>query len=305
MPITSLVFDRSGDYYCCGKVEGSVTIFTVPEGEKSRKVTNHSTSVSIICIGWSESSKYLVSADDSGRVIAKRLERPTTAKNRWAVFPVFDIRMENAEAVELCLFHPKDLYLLIVTPTQAYVMNLNPKKKTEVCRERISPGNAWINHPVDVGLLLRVDAGTEQAYHWKTLKPLESTPHSNTRGLGSRSTYIARTVQTSDILLLETLVRGEFRAQDHRQLQAREIVIIELSRISSGGLGENRVVVDGLSKHVNRLIGEVHDRVVFLDHQFWLCTWEIEAMYIYPTQKAFLSAKGLDQSPVFGADCAS
>jgi WD40 repeat protein len=288
VPITSLVFDRSAEYYCCGKEDGSVTIYTIPEGEKSRKVTNHSASVSIIRIGWSASSKYLVSADDSGRVIAKRLERPTPAKNRWAVFPVFDIRMEDAEAVELCLFHPKDLYLLIVTPTRAYVMNLNPKKQTEVCRESVSPGSVWLNHPVDVGLLLRVDVGTEQAYNWKTLKPVESTPHSNTRDPGSRSISIARTVQTGDFLLLETLVRGEFGARDQRQLQAREIVIIELSRISSGGPGENRVVVDGLSKHVNRLVGEIHDRVVFLDHQFWLCTWEIEAIYTRHKRHFFL-----------------
>ncbi|PMD60278.1 uncharacterized protein K444DRAFT_722408 [Hyaloscypha bicolor E] len=288
VPITSLVFDRSGDYYCCGKEDGSVAIFTVPEGERSRKVTNHSTSVSIIYIGWSASSKYLVSADDSGRVIAKRLEPPTTTKNRWAVFPVFDVRMENAEAVELCLFHPKDLYLLIVTPTQAYVMNLKPKKNTEVCRERIAPGSVWINHPADVSLLLRIDAGTEQAYHWKTLKPFKSTPQSDTQGLGGRSTSIARTVQTSDFLLLETIVRDEFRAQDHRQLQTREVVIIELSRISSGRPGEHRVVVEGLSKHVNRLIGEVDDRVVFLDHQFWLCTWEIEATYTRHKKHFFL-----------------
>ncbi|EHL01000.1 putative Vegetative incompatibility protein HET-E-1 [Glarea lozoyensis 74030] len=288
VPITSLVFDRSGDYYCCGKEDGSVTIFTVPEGEKSRKVTNHSTSVSIIYIGWSTSSKYLVSADDSGRVIAKRLEPPTATRNRWAVFPVFDVRMENAEAVELCLFHPKDLYLLIVTPTQAYIMNLNPKKSTEVCRQRIAPGSVWINHPVDVGLLLRIDAGTEQAYHWKTLEPCEPTPQSNPQRSGGRAISIAHTVQTRDFLLLETLVRDEFRARDHRQLQTREVVIIELSRISSGIPGEHRVVVEGLSKHVNRLIGEVDDRVVFLDHHFWLCTWEIEATYTGHKKHFFL-----------------
>ena len=35
----------------------------------------------------------------------------------------------------------------------------------------------------------------------------------------------------------------------------------------------------GLAKHVRRLIGCFRDQVVFIDHQFWLCTWAMEPVY--------------------------
>jgi WD40 repeat protein len=287
IPITALALDSSGCYYCCGKEDGSVTIYTIPDGAKSRKVTAHSTSVSIVYIGWSQSTKYLVSADDSGRVIAKRLEPPTTAKNRWAVFAVFDIRMKDAEAVRFCLFHPKDLYLLIITATQAYVMHLNPRKATEVCRKSISARSHWLNHPSDPNLLLRVDARDSEAYHWNSLEPLDPATSSEPLSLARRNVSLARRVETEDYLLLENLVRDE-TGTSSRCIQTREIVVVELPKSSLKEARERRVVVEGLSDYVNRLIGQVHGRVVFLDHQFWLCTWEVAAMYVQHKRHFFL-----------------
>ncbi|KAK8043488.1 hypothetical protein PG993_005918 [Apiospora rasikravindrae] len=40
-----------------------------------------------------------------------------------------------------------------------------------------------------------------------------------------------------------------------------------------------RQTFHGLAPHVKHLAGYFQDRVVFLDHQYWLCTWETELTY--------------------------
>lgn len=63
------------------------------EGKKLRKVYGHSSAVSITILAWSASGKYMTSGDDSGRVIANRLD--PKAHGKWAVFPVFDFRLSE------------------------------------------------------------------------------------------------------------------------------------------------------------------------------------------------------------------
>jgi WD40 repeat protein len=136
-----------------GKEDGSVTIYDIPTGTKARKLFNHSSSSAVIKLVWSDSDKYLASADDSGRIIAKRLEPPNAAKSKWAVFPLLDFRIE--EAVECFLFSPRDQYLLVAGPTTARVMGL--KFKEEISRERHSPkGGVWMNHATDPTILVHI-----------------------------------------------------------------------------------------------------------------------------------------------------
>ncbi len=85
VPITALVCDSSDKFYCCGKEDGTVVMYNIPEGKKVRKIISHSSSVSVIKLAWSASEKYLASADDSGRLIAKRLESPASVRDKWAV----------------------------------------------------------------------------------------------------------------------------------------------------------------------------------------------------------------------------
>lgn len=306
--ITALACDANDKYYCCGKDDGSVSIFEMAEGTRVRKVYGHATTVSVISLAWSLSGKYMVSADDSGRVIAKRLESKQLGK--WAVYPIFDVRI--AEPVEQFIFHPSEKFLLISTATGDRIWNL--KTKEELCRRRWSSrtGRRWITHPLDDKILLWIDPIKVQRYDWQSLsclekeeKPSRSPPSPTSSTSKSRKTaekapekaerpppvplpntssrpseaqenvnWISRT-RNRCYVICETLPdTGHSRASSSRGMR---VELLPSSELRSKDLGAiQRQSLDQLSKLVARLIGSFQDRVAFLDRHYWLCTWEID-----------------------------
>lgn len=102
-----------------------------------RKVAQHASTVSIVRLCWSPSGKFLVSADDSGRLIAKRLEPPSLTNDHWKVFPVFDIRVD--ESLEHLLFSANEDYVLVAGPTRASIWTLRGKEKAREIANRKYP----------------------------------------------------------------------------------------------------------------------------------------------------------------------
>lgn len=288
VPITALICDSSDRFYCCGKEDGTVIMYSIPEGNKVRKLISHSSSVSIIKLAWSISERYFASADDSGRVIAKRLEPPISGKSKWAVFPLFDMRME--EAVEHLLLSIRDEFLLIAGPNSACVVSLKSKK--ELCRVHHSfpTQGLWTNHPSDPASLIRIDASDEHEYLWKTLAPRKESPSLSleTLNLATSSDIIHRVDQIQDRwLLLEILTTTNHKSSGFRN---RKMELLDICRPQNSTLTEGlkRQRVLGLAEHIRLQIGCLQDRFVFIDHQFWICTWEIEFVYSKHKRHFFL-----------------
>jgi hypothetical protein len=82
-------------------------------GAKARKVCNHSTTVDIIVIEWSSSRKLLESADDSGKVIVKRLRIKPDAK--WASILYLTLGLEK-KYCRLFLARMSDTCSLVLRP---------------------------------------------------------------------------------------------------------------------------------------------------------------------------------------------
>ena len=316
--ITALACDSEDKYYCCGKDDGTVSIHSMAEGKRIRKVYSHSLTVSIIALAWSLSGKYIVSGDDSGRVIAKRLESKEPGK--WAVFAVFDHRLH--EPVEQFLYHPAERLLLVSTRSGDRIWDL--KAKAELCSRRWpSPtGRRWISHPLQDDILLWIDPDEVLKFNWEKLEstdrgegsPKEQPPNSKGKETASsppkrpslphpssRPTEAAESVQwisrtkNRRYIICETLPdTGHGRAASARGMR---LDLLPTSKI--GNTDTERITRESLvqlAKRVARLIGSYQDRVAFLDHQYWLCTWEIDTDFSTFKRHFFLPRDWLSPS---------
>ncbi|KAI8635320.1 hypothetical protein F5Y19DRAFT_7290 [Xylariaceae sp. FL1651] len=298
VPVTALACDSSDRHFCVGKEDGSVTICSMPHGQKVRKVTSHSSSVSVLKISWSASEKYLASVDDSGRVIVKRLEPPTAGKDRWAVFPVCDVRMEDDDVVETLLFSQREDFLLIVGSTHARVINMKTKKGTcRVAGSTFKGKGIWLNHPQSASTLIHVSSNSECLYQWKNFQPKQEIPI-ETSSATEWMEAIEQGIEMREQYLVLSVLSG--RGGKHR-IEERNIELVDLTRLGNPAsptpTGQRkRVVVDGLKEHVRYLVGCYQDRVVFLDSQFWLCTWEMEAVYSKHKRHFFLPKDWINTS---------
>ena len=289
--ITALVTDLEDQYYCCGRDDGSVTIHSAIDGSKVRKVYNHSSTVSIVALEWSHSSKYFVSCDDAGRIICKRLE--TKEAGKWAVFPVFDIR--SKDLVQQFLFHSNERFLLISTESIDIVWSIHGKTKQETCRKSwpALTGRRWILCPDNPSRLLWIDPYKIDIFDWENLelqKPQSTNPmpadepKSESRAgrlpLNSTLSSTAQIVRCIDAtrngrhLIIETVpASGHSYPLLPRNLKIQQISAFSSTSIESTAL--QRIALPDLSQQTSRLLGIFNDRILFIDPTFWVCTWEL------------------------------
>ncbi|KFY88596.1 hypothetical protein V500_06253 [Pseudogymnoascus sp. VKM F-4518 (FW-2643)] len=153
-------------HYCCGKEDGSVTIHEAAGGTKVRKMYGYGATSTVLLRAWSKSGRYIVSCDDSGHIISKRLEVKSGGK--WAVFPGLDIRIRYA--VPQFVFSNDEKLLLISTSSEDFVWDL--KKKVEICSRRHEHLHAgkWIADPTNAEIILFVSHEAVHQYKWMTLE---------------------------------------------------------------------------------------------------------------------------------------
>lgn len=162
--ITSLVPDSDGKFFCCSRDDRSVIIHDIASGERVKKVTSHSANSDVVHLTWSASARYLVSGDDSGKIIAKKLRLKEDGK--WAVYPVFEARLGLQETVNQLLFSPDEGLFLISTATTDLVWDLTAKTQMYKRSRVAGPGGRWINHPSDRASLLWVTRDHLCVHKW-------------------------------------------------------------------------------------------------------------------------------------------
>ena len=284
--VTALATDSGDKYYCCGKEDGSVNIYDAINGKKLRKAYGHMSTSSILILAWSDSGRYLVSGDDSGRVIVKRLEVKEPGK--WAVYPVFDSRM--ADPVQQFLFNKTEKLLLISTASTDRVWDLKAKK--ELCCEQWSSlqSRRWVSHPLNSDLLIWIAPGEVHTYNWTTLQHSDSehAPTSKTSTPSSPHPKLSHSTQVSWIALTSSSSHIAYLtipspSASSSALLSSSSLHPHLEFLSTSSLHHqhpHNLTPDcacDLAGQIKRLVGTYQDQIVFLDYDYWLCTWRVEA----------------------------
>lgn len=291
--VTALVCDEGDEFFCCGRDDGSVTIHEMVHGERVRKVCSHSSTVDIISINWSPSRRYMASADDSGKIIAKRLKLKEDKK--WAVFAMFDLRVE--EAISQLLFSLDEAFLLVSTETTDRLWDLKKKIQIRKLKRGSRSGWKWINHPDDESQLICLGPTQLCIHKWENLDRIDPSdvqspvmqgttassavdiPSVVLTGPGDSPESVNNIVFTegSHFLLYEVLPgRGAKRAQ----ATGVRLDLVEVSNLTPSTMDSvrRRTLVD-LGSELKHILGSYQDRVVYLDHDNWVCTssisWEM------------------------------
>lgn len=250
----------------------------------------------MILLNWSNSGKYIVSSDDSGRVVAKRLE--TKEVDKWGVFPVLDIRFR--EPVQQFHFNESEKLLLICTSSTDQVWELKTKK--QLCERQwdLRKYRRWINHPFNHELLIWIDPNAIQVFTWTLLErrdhendaqPLvllhpPDSPTTISNPAAELKTFVSSSPE-------ERIVQWVALTQDKRHIMYETLPNIgHASTRSEGGLHLELLSTSSLQMQypqssisdyladlegqVKRLIGAFQNKIVFLDHYYWICSWKVE-----------------------------
>ena len=275
--VTALAHGFADKYFCAGREDGTVCIHDTDDGRRVRKVSAHSSQCSITILAWSDSNKYIISGDNSSRILVKRVELKTN--NAFGVFPVLDFRV--GEPVQQLLLNVSETLLLISTPSTDRIWNLKTKKEMSCRCWNASPGRRWIQHPFQSELLIWIDPSMVHTYSWKGLERADPTNSAVAESVASDPTashnkvvhWVALTNNKQHIVYLsgtDYIKRGWSSSLHLEFLSTSDLQIRHPHSLISDCMTE-------LAAQIKRLIGTHQDRIVFLDHDYWLCSWKIDA----------------------------
>ncbi|OAL54871.1 WD40 repeat-like protein [Pyrenochaeta sp. DS3sAY3a] len=293
--------------FCCGREDGTIMVHTMTNGAKIRSLPGHCSDMAIIGLTWSSSGRWIASADDSGRVLVRKVQMPVNPTERMKLFKPSDFRISSSGVNQL-LFSSDDRYLLVSTLSGDKVWNLSEKV---ICHERqhSTPRRVkWIEHPSDPSRLVSIDTGELHIFNWNDFLDLtpgeglrfDRTDHSSLLGQSLRaaprsdsieklglavdmtsvslgSLEVNSITQTGDrrSIVLETIPHEGY---DRDRVKRRRIEFIRTKDISpnsaSGGLSLQRSAPN-VPREILRLVGTFQNHLVFFNHQHWLCTWEL------------------------------
>lgn len=295
--ITALVCDSQDRYYCCGRDDGSVAIHSIKDGSRVRKVYNHSSTASIIALEWSKAGQFIVSGDDAGRIVCKRLE--SKGQGIWAIFPVLDIRFKDL--ARQFVFHPTGGSLLISTESSDLLWTIRGKTKKETARKTwpASTGRRWTLCSDDANRLLWIDPYTIITFGWDDLAQQHSqsstpTPtvveakseHESARpqlhrtpSSGAESVRCIGMTRNGQHLVTEIVPTASLASLAARNLRVQHVPAFSTTAAQKPtGVVQRVVALPDLARQASRLLGVFNDRILFLDTTFWVCTWELTGL---------------------------
>ena len=294
--VTALAYDIADRYFCAGREDGTVSIHDANDGKKLRKVSNHSSTSSILTLAWSDSNKYMISGDDSSRIVAKRLE--VKGPNTWRVFAVFDFRL--GEPVQQFLLNGTEKLLLISTLSADRIWDLKAKKELCLRQWGSRQSRRWIQHPRKRDLLIWIDTSEIRIYSWRALEltdpvqsPVaESTPVFDTSDYGRVVRWAALINNKQHIVYVTGPgdgIDGVYSSLSFEFISTIDVRVQRAHTPTRAGMAE-------FAARIKRLIGTYQDRIAFLDHDYWLCTWRFDAGLDDVEKHFFLPKDWLNQN---------
>ena len=295
--INALDINDASEHYCCGKVGGDVVLYDMETAQQVNGLYSHDRKT-IVQIVWSSSGDYIASADHFGHVVVKKLRKPSARDDTWATYDV--LNFHSSSPISQLLFSPSEKYLLVSSWEYTHLWCL--ASRTERCRLElhVTHYKIWLNHPTDKEVLLFALGDNIYQLKWDSLDrsqatsvvPIGSGSMKTPTNIEALDEPVARDLSLEQIFSLTP--KGNF-VSIHRAvvISCTEIIFdnvpvsgyqsphfsrIRVALLGSGSTKKSSLLQDSItvmSKHVNRLLGCFQGHVVFMDHQFYVCTWDL------------------------------
>ncbi|KAL2171802.1 hypothetical protein VTG60DRAFT_1499 [Thermothelomyces hinnuleus] len=288
--ISFVVFDPSGSWFISGDDHGDVFVHDINNPQSViRCPVRMSTSLSFASplLAWSPGGRYFALVDPEGCVaVCSVSESAIPEEPKLRITLECSIDLEKMEPLQL-LFHPSDELIFISYVTgDVWVRNSSAatggvwssKTGSKVCTSRpVCCRGQWVQHPTDSAILLFVDRSdcAIRAYRWDSLVEVDLSTGDAIEG--PEHTYtsefcvgrINRAVTVGD---RHVVFEGTWVVDTPVNFVVwRKTMVVDLEHPT-----ERTQPVKDMAQLASRFIGCYKGKVVFLDHDYCLCTWHLQ-----------------------------
>lgn len=292
--ITAIGVQFQGLFQAVGNEVGVISLIDLSKRNHSpAQVYKSEVPLSIGHLDWSSDGNYLASAELTGKVVVMRVEyedqEPITTT-------IFEVKVQgNSEGIKQVLLDQEGSFLLVKNGPTVIVWPLTQARATSLEEDGHSISSTdtkWIKHPTKRPLLLAVSSSQVYIHRWSDLSKvsilqLHTTLVAPMLQPSKASDCVSGPVKAAEVASILSNASGSHLLVDIIQATAagQEHIISILPTFkleSSSEKSETSVVQTTLPPQVQQQI-EISlgllpkQRIIFLDHDYWICSWRVGA----------------------------
>jgi hypothetical protein len=267
--ITAFVCHNDGEYVFCGKQDGSIVTHRTLDGQESGFLYKHATNVAIRTIAWGGKKSILISADESGRIIIRKIVK---SEDKW--LPGEALADECfSESIRGMLISPSNEQVLVSGRNSDELWTMQGQNLgTRSAQEQES--RRAICHPLNPKLLMILEFDAVHIFQWTDFKELTATGGIRINRSGKRKTSSPNAMLSislhGDAVLTELgKVLGDHASARLECWQSSDIQADSVSIASLPGFGM-------LGPSIECIIAVTRTRLLYLDTAFWVCSLDLK-----------------------------
>lgn len=293
--LTAIGVQFQGPFQAIGNEVGVVSLIDLSK-------TNHSpiqlykseVPLSIVHLEWSSDGNYLASADLTGKVVVKRVEFEDSQEP--VTTTIFEVKLQgNSEGIRQVLLDHEGSFLLVKNGPTVTVWPLTQGRATgleEDGHSTLSSDTKWIKHPKKRPLLLAVSSSQVHIHRWSDLSKVSIlqlhaaivAPMPQSSKASDRISEPAMAAEVGSILsnasgshLLVDIIQTTNAGQEHIISILPTSELESSSEKSAIGLVHTPLPPQ-IQKQIEISLGLLpKQRIIFLDHDYWICSWRVGA----------------------------
>ena len=166
--ISALPNSANGDFIVCGNDHGCVVLHDLQTGKRRDELYKHTRNCSIRFIQWNENAGIVSTIDIASRLQVVEIVKDTT--NRWKKSAILLDERLGEQVVRQQLLSPDATKLLVATSKWTVLYDLVEKRRVATL-ETHAQWWPWINHPLQVDLVLLFEHFSIRTFNWTDLEP--------------------------------------------------------------------------------------------------------------------------------------
>ena len=295
--VTALAGQPRGSLYCYGTIGGAVLCEVGKENIDQMEPLFELESIQNTA--WSGDGRYLAALTLDRKVSIERVSRSSQDGDRWETSHVSDLTIPDyLSTIVQLLFDPAGKHLLAVTGTMLYAVDLSTTAATQAkLGEGI--GTKWVCHPTQSNYLLGFEACQMRLLTWKGLQEIGTYLYSRPQIPASPSCAEHRPLAPNHRKVLRRLISHadtscvllQVSLQASSAHQLCHYISFEIPELHEGSDGSNdirelpyTVLPPEVTERIRDLLGLLPDqRLVFLDIDWWVCTWRLPSASVSAT----------------------
>lgn len=264
-PLSSLVTDPTSTFASYGREDGSVYICALDNQSSPKQIYSHAKGVSVVAHAWSSSGKFMATADDSRTVIMLQL---CSAQDLLSTKATVLTERNTQAGIKQLLFDNSEKVLLVITQNACDIWPTDngakqiievENRKNGFWIHQCEPSKGVISITTDQLIIFDWDnCGDSRIIQNRILDYAQTSPSTSCVSNANWCKAAGHNILAMEVTFTSNPIR-------------RDVVLYEWVEDK-----ETVSLVHRMSfSHIELMVGVHNDRVIFLDKDFWICSWDV------------------------------